>query len=412
MSDSPATTDPVPADPRALVQRIAAHGLTPGPASPGPSGDPGAPVGQHTTGEPESWARVVALAEEQRVLGLLGAAVLAGDVRAPSDEPRLGELVEAWCVHDLRLERLLGRAADALDDAGVRFLVVKGPAVAHRWYRSPGLRLFADLDLVVPSGEVHRATAVLHEALGTDAELPELRPGFDERFGKESLLRTPTTTSTPLGLELDLHRTLVAGALGLAIPLDELFEQTETVAVGGRHIPTLGPVPTLLLACFQASIADVPPRLGAARDLAQMVRSGRIEVEAVAAAARRWRATAAVRAALRWSWDVLELPDRPPLLRWADAVRPRATERLLLAAHVAPGHVYWRQLAAVAVLPGVEARLAYLTAVLAPQRDYLDRRRWSLLGHLHTGWRVLSRPLREPVVRSVRRFRARWWPPA
>ena len=237
----------------AVVRAAAAHGL-PG-APPIPMLDPGAP----------SWHRIIRLAEQQRVLGLLVAAVEQGDAGLElDDEVRrdLAQTHEAWCAHDLRLERALGQAADALEAAGIPYLVTKGPALAHRAYPDPSQRLFADLDLIVPSGHVHQATTTLAAALDAEAVVGELRPGFDERFGKETLLRTPVTPTTPVGLEIDLHRTPVAGALGLAIDLDELFAHPDALVLGGRRLPTPGPDASVVLAGYQASVADIPPTIG------------------------------------------------------------------------------------------------------------------------------------------------------
>ena len=243
----------------AVMRAVAAYGL--------PAAPPIPTVGDDAL----AWRRIIGLAEQQRVLGLLVAAVRDGRVAGPEGpldgeaRSRLAAAHEAWCAHDLRLERALLAGADALDRAGISYLVTKGPAMAHRAYPDAGQRLFADLDLIVPSGYVAAATRVLVEALDATPALVELRPGFDERFGKETLLRTTATPGAPAGLEIDVHRTPVAGALGLAIPLDELFERPGRVEVAGRVLPTPGPVATLLLAAYQASVADVPPRLGARR---------------------------------------------------------------------------------------------------------------------------------------------------
>ena len=78
-----------------------------------------------------AWARTVRLAEQQRVLGLLAAAVADGALSLDDEQlDVLADAHEGWCAHDLRLERTLLRAADALDAAAIPFLVTKGPA--HR----------------------------------------------------------------------------------------------------------------------------------------------------------------------------------------------------------------------------------------------------------------------------------------
>jgi hypothetical protein len=399
VTDQVRAPEPAPADLEAdlpthqLLVAVAAAGL------------PGAPAMPTLPTRPARWRSLVAQAERQRILGLL---VDVADRLLPPEDDRHRELVDLhrhWCTHDLRLERLLVRAAGRLDAEGIDVVVLKGPALAHTCYPDPSMRLFADVDLLVRSGRVRSAAAALGDELGASAELPELRPGFDDRFGKEVMLRTAPGPSTPDGVEIDLHRTLIAGALGLTIPLDELFIGTGSLVVGGRAVPVLGPVPRLLAACYQASISDHPPRLSAARDLAQLVHATPPPIDELLAAAARWRATAVVTDALIRTWRTLQLPDHPWVDEWLARAAPTRLERLLLAAHLAPGHVYWRQAAALLVLPGVEARWRYLSAIAAPQARYLEERTSSRAGHARRSWRSLSRPVREPAVRVARRLR-------
>jgi len=364
-------------------------------------------------GGTSSFTELLATAERQRVVGLLADAV-AADPAADFDQAERDELAHAherWAVHDLRLERQLVQAVDLLDGARIPYAAFKGPALAHRWYGRPGSRVFADLDLVVPGTHLSRATAVLSAGLGAEAALPDLQPGFAERFGKESLLVTAPTAATPQGFEIDVHRTLVAGALGLVIPLDELFADRGTITVGDRPVATLGPIPTFLAACYQATVADVPPRLAAARDVVQILQSGALDLDVTLATAARWQARAVVAEAVTWAWATLDRDGADPMIGWARGYRPGARERALLASHRTTGHVYWRQLAGAAVLPGVEPRVRYLRATLAPQSSYLDGRRWTSGQHVRAAARALSRPVREPVVREVRRFRRRYWTP-
>jgi Uncharacterised nucleotidyltransferase len=394
-----ASMRPPSADPDAwpFVRAAAAHGLAGAPAvtTPPPTTDLG-------------WTRVIRLAEQQRVVGLLAGLVADGGIEiSPQQFEQLAETHEAWCAHDLRLERMLLRAADALDAAALPFLVIKGPALAHRWYGDPALRLFGDLDLVVPSGRVREASRVLAGVLGTSAP-PELRPGFDERFGKETLLRSPPTQGSPGGIELDIHRTPVAGALGLAIPLDELFDGPGEVLVGGRALPTPGPVATLLVACYQATIADLPPRLIASRDVVQVATgSGAPTAADVIAAAGRWQGSALVAEAVSAAPVRLGLTGERvrsgALAEWALSYVPTPRERLLLAAHRGPGYVYWRQLAGVVVLSGSRPRADYLRALVSPQTSYLTERHWNRRGHARRGWRTLTGPLRHRVVAAARR---------
>ena len=108
--------------------------------------------------------------------------------------------------------------ADRFDSEKLDFRVLKGSAVAHIDFPDPGLRSFGDVDMLVRAGDFGRAVGVL-ETMGGRRRVPELRPGFDRRFGKGAVIKLPSD------LEIDLHRTFVAGALGMTIDLDSLFKR-------------------------------------------------------------------------------------------------------------------------------------------------------------------------------------------
>jgi hypothetical protein len=403
------------ADPeRDWLTRVAGYGLT--------GARPLLPAPDDTA----AFAALVRAAERERVLGLLAAAVHDGALAVDeAQRSAVADAHEGWCAHDVRLERTLRDVADALDQASVPFRLVKGPALAHRCYADPAQRVFADLDLIVAGPRLREASTVLARAVAAEPVLPELRPGFDERFGKETLLRSASTPDAPAGLEIDVHRTPVAGALGLAVPVAELLRGDSEILLGGRAIPIVSGVPALLVACYQATVADRVPRLAAARDLVALVLTDAPEPVGVVATAGRWQARAVVAAAVTWSVATLDLAGSlgtpgtsdpgtaalRDLWCWAHRYRPTRRERLLLAAHRAPGSVYWRQLAGVLVIRGAGDRARYLFALIWPQRAYLEARAWSPRHHVRRAWLTLSGPIRRPAVATWRRIRRAVWVP-
>ena len=50
-------------------------------------------------------------------------------------------------------------------------------------------RVFGDVDVLVAPGGLHRTAAVLVAAFGGTRAEPEVRPGFDDRFGREAMVR-------------------------------------------------------------------------------------------------------------------------------------------------------------------------------------------------------------------------------
>jgi hypothetical protein len=329
--------------------------------------------------------------EQHRLLGLLAAAVRDGALLlTDSQRQRLERLLQAWLAHALRVEGLLLEAGAALDRAGIAFRVLKGVALGHLVYPDPSWRVFGDLDLLVPGDRLSAAVHVLQDALGARRPEPELRPGFDDRFGKEAMLDTPD------GLELDLHRTFVDGALGLSIDLDDLFAGGTPFTVGGREVEALSAGALVLHAAYAVVVADWPPRLASVRDLVQAVVVVDPPPSEVIATARRWGARALLARALTAAWAELDPPGGPALVDWAEAYRPTRREQLVLAAHVGPQRATTRHLAATLVLPGWGDRAAYLRAVAWPQRSYLEARGFGRAGHAQRALARLNLGRRRP----------------
>lgn len=100
------------------------------------------------------------------VLPLLARRLAAGppDVReaAPGElVGRLGQWRRDIALRNLQQIALLGRLSGALGDEGIRAVVLKGPVLASTVYPDPGLREFADLDLLVSEEDRDRAVRLL-----------------------------------------------------------------------------------------------------------------------------------------------------------------------------------------------------------------------------------------------------------
>lgn len=346
-----------------LLRAVTAHGL------------PTAPSGSVLTATRHEIVDLLDQAKRHRVTGLVAGAVADGALVIDDESfDRVADQHESWCAHVLSVERLTVNVADAFDEAGVTFRLFKGSALAHGVYADPGRRLFADVDLVVPSDQFERATAVVESRFDGYRALPELRAGFDREFGKENLVRVGR-------LEVDIHRTIAPGPVGLAIPLAELFEGASgSIEVGGRTLPTLPPMAEFMQVCINAAIGDYPPRLLSLRDVAEVVARLDPDPAELEATARRWRSLAAVRRAVLLAWNELNLtPSRLP--RWASTVRPPRLDQLLLRSYLTPARSYTRPAASLLVIPGIRPRARFVRAIVRPQPAYFEARGWSQASH-------------------------------
>ena len=210
-------------------------------------------------------ATLLFAAESHRVLGLLAAAVRDGSLALPDESmAQLEPMERGWLGHDLRLERMLLRARRRFARAASRVGCSRVSPWRTRCTASRRCACSATSTSSCRAGTCSTPSRVLEDEFATTRVQPELRPGFDERFGKEVMLRAD-------GLELDLHRIFVEGALGLSIDTDDLFAPPYRFALGGEELEALPMPQRLLHACYAAALGDWPPRLMSLRDVAQLV---------------------------------------------------------------------------------------------------------------------------------------------
>lgn len=314
------------------------------------------------------WGAVLDVVEHERLTGLLVAAADSGAIvagRAWRDE--LLDRHERALAHDLRLEQLLTRVSARLLEAGIPMRVLKGPALAHLDYPDPALRSFGDIDLLVPGEHYDRAVAVF-ESAGGHTRYPEPRTGFTARFGKGVCIETTD------GLEVDLHRSFVAGPFGISLPTAELFGDASGFEVGGTRLLALAPTPRFLHACYHAALGGRRPRFSALRDVAQLAWSDTFDAETAVSTAARWRALIVVQHAWNLVGDHLDVVPPPALARHLNH-RTTGFERRALAAYTSERRSYGSQAAAgVLAIPRTSDRIAYVRALVWPDRGYLASR--------------------------------------
>jgi hypothetical protein len=327
----------------------------------------------------DTFAELLAQCERHRVLGLLGVAVRDGAFPVTdAQREKVERDWEAWLAHAVRVERVLLEILAVLEPEPVTVLALKGLALAHTTYPDPNARVFGDVDVLVAPGGLHRAAHVLETQLGGTRAEPEVRPGFDDRFGREAMVRVHN-------IEIDLHRTFVNGAYGSHIHLESLFSAPERITIGGRAVAVPMAAHRLLHAAYASTLSDWPPRLVAYRDLAQVIAHNDPDPEAVLEHADAWRAEAVLATGITDAWRVLRLTDRPALLEWAERYRTRRRDRMLMAASRGPARGYTSQLTSVMAIPGLRARIAFLRAIAWPSREYRDARHLGRFGLLGSG---------------------------
>lgn len=239
-----------------------------------------------------------------RLEGVAVSALLDGTIEA---DAQFGDSLvrqhDETMAQTLRVEIMAVRVSELLSDNDVPHRVLKGAALAHIVARSPSERSFRDVDVLVESSEVDRVVALLTN-LGATRNQPQLRPGFDGRFGKSVTMKLD-------GVEIDLHRLFCPGPFGVWMHPADLFLLRDTVHVGGTRLPTLDWTDHLLHACYHVALGSALPALVNLRDVA-LLSDGDWDSERFGQTVDRWRGRAVVQRAVRLVVDELdvELPDK------------------------------------------------------------------------------------------------------
>lgn len=224
---------------------------------------------------------------------------------AGADPALLGALEEEYVHNTARHMRAMADLTtfcDALDGHGITWMVVKGPVLSEVLYPRPDLRMYRDLDILVPEREFERTIDVL-EASGFDLLDQNWTLIRMERRGQlHPLLR--------LGTAVDVHWHLLNREIvrrSLSIPMEEVFDRARTVTLSGLDVLTLDPVDTLVHLCVHAGLSG-GDRLVWLKDVERAVVADRPPWDAVIERARRWGAGPLVGIVLDRAALVLHVP--------------------------------------------------------------------------------------------------------
>ena len=204
-------------------------------------------------------------------------------------------------AQSLAVDVATGEVVAALREAGIRSVVLRGPALARQVYAAGELRPYVDVDLLVAPGEEEAANAVLSRLgfalVASDAELAGHRPVHAHEWLRD-------------GVAVDLHRTLSGVGAAPAELWAAIAAESEVEVVGGIEVKVPSPAAVALQLGLHA--AHHGPRRGKSlRDLDLALE--RLPVDTWAAAATlagRLDAVPALASGLRLTPAGAELAER------------------------------------------------------------------------------------------------------
>ncbi len=324
----------------------------------------------------------------QRLLGLLHHAVTVGAMPVTVSQAETIEAAQLGALAiDLTLEQLLWHVGDLLDTAQIPMIVLKGPAFARQFYPNAELRHYGDIDILVPGKNFDEAIA-LFRARGCTARFLEPRPHFTSRFGKGVCVESQH------GLEIDVHRSFVAGFFGLSIDPNRFFDAPGSITLApGRTIQTLARIDQLLHATCHAMLGSNVARLVPLRDTLQIAQD-LTENESIAAIERanEFRLGLVVTKALQTAATTLSCTIPGHFAQWAHTYQSDATERSAFDGYLGANRSYASQLMmSWQAIPRVSDRLRYVGALMVPTSEYLRERDGSYRRRANRALRLVRR---------------------
>jgi hypothetical protein len=188
------------------------------------------------------------LAEGHGVVSLLASAVsqFEKNLAPPEFANKVRQLHRAQVLSALQMTAELFRLVDQFRDAGLDFVLVKGPVLAVRAYGDTGARQYGDLDFLVRQKDALRATELMIAA-GYEPEIPADAVSLEKIPGQYVFVRI----SSPLLVEVHTERTMRYFPRGL--PIEEFFARRQSVSVDGHQIPALAIEDELILICVHGA---------------------------------------------------------------------------------------------------------------------------------------------------------------
>lgn len=197
----------------------------------------------------KKWTDLLTLLIPHKMLPLLYWKIgrLPKELRPPA--PVMNKMREAFMtgrVHALQAERQLQVLLDAFSKAGVRVLVLKGPALARTVYPDPAIRTSQDIDLLVRPREFTKAREIISKNwYQCDSKIFEV---LEDCYCEEHFIPLrDSRNSRIIELHWDIHRFF---GYGHYKRIEGLFFRAVTVKTAALCFETLHPIDALINAAL------------------------------------------------------------------------------------------------------------------------------------------------------------------
>jgi len=323
---------------------------------------------------PPNWDLVLTTAEAEGLAPALGFALRAP---APAGIPaavraRLSRHVAEATARYLIFRRELGRLLVSVAEDGIPLIPLKGLVLAETLYPDPVLRPSSDLDLLVRPDTV-RAVDALLQGLGYRRLADAHSWSFDLTYDRATVYQGPH------GVRVDLHWSLLSDPRYVWNEAEEatIWERAVRIEVAGEEALSLCPEDLLLYLAAHLAVHHGLSGLLWYWDLALLLGQwgDKLDWDAVAARASRWRVRAALYFALLGCERFFDVSAPGPVM---SGLRPRGVRATaldwLVLNHDADRRKRLEHLIALLLVDRARDLIAPLTGALFPSPAWLRAR--------------------------------------
>jgi hypothetical protein len=196
------------------------------------------------------WDLVITRAQTHRVLPLLHRALCVALVRdgvPPPVAKRIRRVYLQVVAVNLIWNAELTRIARAFNQEEIGILPMKGPALAERVYGDVTLRMFSDLDILVPRDAVLPAKALLLE-LGYEPE--QMAPGQEKLHLRVECEYLFTRRDGGIPFFVEVHWAAMPRLLGTLLDPADIWKRSVPVSVGDAVVQRMAYEDELLYLCI------------------------------------------------------------------------------------------------------------------------------------------------------------------
>lgn len=197
-------------------------------------------------GQGVDWKELGRLAAHERAARSLVALLETRADRVPDHSlARVRRLAQFGTVQSQFLTHRLRRLLGLLSSEGIPVMLLKGAALAHRFYPDAGMRPMGDLDLLVRAEDAQSAWLLAQRAgWQRRADVPDAR----HYIGHQHVAPLEDDQGAETGLEF--HTELFTRQAPFALPASDLWARAERVPLLGEVAAVPDPADLLLHACL------------------------------------------------------------------------------------------------------------------------------------------------------------------